>query len=691
MDAGVVRAFLDRVRYRIAWRAAAEGAAGGLAIACIAQLAWLRTVNAFSLSVVVALAAAAAAIRMRVSRVSPSRAALLIERCAPASRNVVATAAELIDGTVHAHDAVRARVLRDAVRVATSLQAAAVVPLRRALIGCGAALTLWLVTAAATSLERGDPVSNLTGAAPEIDAVDITVTAPPYSGRAPSELHDPSRVEALAGSSMHVAVRLRGRTSAAAVSLTSATGREPMKADARGIFGGDLAADADGYLAVELTEHGPVSRKLIGLSVTPDQPPRVRVTAPGKDLVLASAQRTVDVAIEATDDLGLATLVLRYTKVSGSGEQFTFSEGEIPVAITRTDARTWTARGVIDLAGLKLVAGDMLVYRGVATDRRPGAPPSESDAFFIEIPSPGSVAAGGFALDDELDRYGLSQQMVIQKTMDLIAKRASLAADSVGRAALALAAEQRAVRAQFVFMMGGEVAEEILAAAGLDLNEEAEAANEEDLAAGRMQNQGQLALIRAIRAMSRANTSLTAVRLDTALKEERNALAQLQSAFARARYILRALTLRERLDLTRRLSGDLSAVFRTTRPAAEPAAERRTIDLRRMLAALGTLAADRELGEAEANEASRLAEGVLAIDPAAPSLQRVAQRLNDGASAINRRQLDAARALLDSATIALGNVMRAGAARSPGRARGIEAGMLAGALVDALRAAGLSR
>src|SRR5688500_9810009 len=155
--------------------------------------------------------------------------------------------------------------------------------------------------------------------------------------------------------------------------------------------------------------------------------------------------------------------------------------------------------------------------------------------------------------------------MVVVKTERLIARAGSLPADSLQGEALAIAAEQRAVRAEFVFMMGGELAEEVLAAAGItDLDETAEAEAEEDIAAGRLANRGRTALVQAIRSMSRANSALIANDLRKALAEEKAAVTHLERAFSRTRYILRALTLRERLDLSRRLTGELSSAQSTT-------------------------------------------------------------------------------------------------------------------------------
>ncbi|MEO5569220.1 MAG: hypothetical protein ABIR92_12050, partial [Gemmatimonadaceae bacterium] len=186
----------------------------------------------------------------------------------------------------------------------------------------------------------------------------------------------------------------------------------------------DLIADRDGFIALRSDS---ATRRLIGLTVTPDQAPRVRVTAPGKDMFLADAKRRIPVAIEARDDISVASLKLRYTRVSGSGERFTFTEGELPIAINRPSNKEWRAQGTIDLGALQLQQGDMLVYRGAATDGRPGSVISESDAFIMEITSPGSIAAEGFSADDEMDKYALSQQMVILKTERLLARAATLA------------------------------------------------------------------------------------------------------------------------------------------------------------------------------------------------------------------------------------------------------------------------
>jgi hypothetical protein len=409
----------------------------------------------------------------------------------------------------------------------------------------------------------------------------------------------------------------------------------------------------------------------------------VRITAPGHDLKLADGRRTIDVAIEADDDVGLASLKLHYTRVSGSGERFTFTDGEVPLTIVRADRRDWKARASWRLDSLALEAGDMVVYRAIAADDRPGAAPSESDSYIAEVLAPGGIAAAGFAVDPEVERYALSEQMVILKTEKLVARKAAMPADSLPDAAAEIAAEQRRVRAEFVFMMGGEVGGADDATG--DLNETAETEAEGDLAAGRMLNQGRIALMSAIRMMSRADKALTVPDLDGALVQERAALAQLELTFSHSRIILRAFTEREKLDLTRRLSGTLADAARDIHPAIQPAADPRAATLRRALGEVATLAGTAHFGSDAQAGVAALAEEVLRIDPGAVPLQHVSQNLGDAAAALGRGDARDAHDLLDRAATALASALRSSLLGAPAAGGALDEDRLAGALADALR------
>jgi hypothetical protein len=326
----------------------------------------------------------------------------------------------------------------------------------------------------------------------------------------------------------------------------------------------------------------------------------------------------------------------------------------------------------------------MLIYRAVATDHRPGAPPAESDAFIVEIAAAGSAAVDGFAIDDREDRYAISQQMVIVKTERLLGRRSGMTAADVASEALDIAAEQRQVRAEFVFMMGGELAD-----AGLDLsslNEEAEAAGEDDLAAGRLANQGRLDILRAIRSMSRAASKLADGDVTAALPLEKEALGYLQRAFSKSRYILRTLGARERLDLSRRLTGLLAALGRDTRPAAEAPPNPRLDALRRLLADVAAVSLDRPAAAESGALLNVLAQRALQTDSASPLVRDAATKLTDLARAVATNR--ATTAMKDDAVAAIAALVRQ--ELPPGVGPAMPGGLadLAGALSDALRQGG---
>ena len=67
--------------------------------------------------------------------------------------------------------------------------------------------------------------------------------------------------------------------------------------------------------------------RLLQLQVQPDQRPAVTIEQPARDMLFGDAEGRVPVRIVARDDLNLASLVLRFTRIAGSGETFTFQEG----------------------------------------------------------------------------------------------------------------------------------------------------------------------------------------------------------------------------------------------------------------------------------------------------------------------------------------------------------------------------
>jgi hypothetical protein len=674
-----VRAFVARTRRRLALRAAAEGAATGLVLPILLGVfGWPGTLPRSAvfggLCVVIAI----------LFRLYSRRAPLMhplgyVEQRIAPSRNVITTAAELEAGA--GRSGIHGIIVGRAAELLRQTSPGLLVPMGRAVLAGVVAFGLWGVALArADEPIVGARALQKLGIARRaaISSIDVTITSPSYAAQQVIRLQNPSRIEALAGSKL----AFRIRSTAARIAIQTVARHDTLVvADDR--IDLTMMADADGFVAVQAVDSAARdARRLIGITVRPDAAPHVKITAPARDVVLKDGNGALDIAAIADDDIALSSLKLRYTKVAGSGERFTFSEGEIPIELARADARHWTVKTRWPLKSLALDAGDMVVYRAVAIDNRPGASPVESDAFIAEVASPGGMAAPGFSLDPDQERSAVSQQMVILKTERLLAAKPTMAPEEFASQSAELAAEQRKVRAEFVFMLGGELEDAPdPAASSTELNEVAEAEGEADILAGRNANAGHLAMLSAIRSMSRAAAALTTADVEPALPHERAALKALESALSRARILLRALSTKERLDMTRRLTGTLVDAASDVRPTVDAVVSPRTLALRRALADVAAIGGATELRR-NARELSRIAQQILVIDPSSAALQKVSSEL-DAASQSAAASKDAeARRAIDDATTALVTELRGSLGDASSRTRTIIDARLRGVLSD---------
>ncbi len=282
----------------------------------------------------------------------------------------------------------------------------------------------------------------------------VAVAPPAYTRRAAEELIDPIQISVVAGS------RVRIDTARGPL-------REWVAAASEGI---EVRPDPDG------------EPRFLSVIVVPDAPPSIRVVTPGKDTAFAAPVGQVAIQIDGSDDLGLATVSLRFTKASGGGENVAFTEGELPLALERRSDRQWIGRATLPLDRLDLTDGDILVYRAIARDTNPNGTPVQSDQYLIEIGRNAQIADAGFSLPTEEKKYAISQQMVIYKTEQLLTRLrqgpGAAGVDGLEQSRM-IAIEQRMVRAEVVFLSGGEVEDEV-----------EEAAHSHELAEGRMQNTG---------------------------------------------------------------------------------------------------------------------------------------------------------------------------------------------------------
>jgi hypothetical protein len=614
---------LNRAVRRARLVGAAEAAAIGAAAATISVVAGLLT------ALLVAL--------WRSRRASRAGVVRKLERFDPACRNVLVTADEIAAGRLSPPPFVRQHVQNEAAVRLESIDVTRALSTAALAGWTGVAAASWLLVAGVTTW-RGSTVPGafrLLGrgatarAAQPISShplhVSVRVEPPTYTAQPPVSMVDPVELTAIEGSTARLSIESDG----ARVSVEHDGATRTLARGADGRFAVSTTLTRSGYVLVSADDG---SRRMMPATVTPDALPTVRLATPGRDLVYDGGNPRIEFAARATDDFGLESLALRFTRVSGSGEQFSFTEGDIPLTITKTNARDWHGSASRSLADLGLKDGDMLVYHAEAADARPGDGRARSDAFFIEISRLGVAAGDAFSLPDEETRYALSQQMLIVKTERLNQRRGRLPVQDFAEASINLAVEQRMIRAELVFMLGGEVE-----------NEETEAEQSTELQEGRLANRGQRDLREATVAMSRVEKLLTGANTADALPAEHAAVNALQRAFTRDRYILRALASRSQLDWTRRLTGAASQAIGWRRQLADVPANRRAAALRSLLEGLGDLARrarGHQPGEADGIDGidDRAAIGVLAelavrVGSESAVLRQVAadlQRLADG-------------------------------------------------------------
>ena len=558
----------------------------------------------FAAAVVVASTAAAigaavlaiAVMWVRSTALSHVDAARLIERRFDALDNLVVTAAELDEHHREVRTEIGEEIRRQAAERIRSVNASQVVPLASplavaaaVLIGCGLlsridtdALTTDFAAASTRPMAPG-------GTAPLI----VKITPPSYTRRNSEVVENPMQVTVIAGSRVQI---------------------ESAGATLRDLIAAESAA-------LELRAAG--ESRFLSIVVLPDTPPLLRVVEPGKDTAFAEPKGRVPIAIESRDDLGMATLALRYTKASGGGENVSFTEGELPLRLDRVSDREWRASASVSLEALNLADGDIVVYRAIARDTNPSGAAVQSDQYVIEIGKNAAVIDAGFSLPAEEKKYAISQQMVIYKTEQLLKNRP---ADFLGEAQ-GIGVEQRMVRAEVVFLGGGEVEDEV-----------EEAAKSDELVEGRLQNAGRAEMLRAINFMSRAEAQLNDGRAAEALVFERQALASLERALDRRRYFLRTLPDRSRIDAARRLTGDRKEARSWNRD--EPAAV-----VPGSLDALRQVMGDLAAAAANATRVNAaLAARIAAIDPSSKDLQGAAVAV--AAAADDASRLDAVQAAM---------------------------------------------
>ena len=255
-------------------------------------------------------------------------------------------------------------------------------------------------------------------------ALRVTVTPPPYSGRASSTLDDPTSVDALVASSLTVsgdgeAALVHAALDSAPTPVTAREGRWSVTVP---------MPERPALMHLRSTVMGGRAR-LVVLAPIIDAAPAVILLLPARDTIVRAATGTLLLRAQLRDDIGLRDADFEIIVSSGREESFTFRSAIIGRVVLgrRPDGMLETR---LSLDSLALAPGDVLQVRAVARDANdktgPGVGRSETRALRVARLGEYDSVAVEAAPPGNPDGQGLSQRMLITLTEALQGQRRAL-------------------------------------------------------------------------------------------------------------------------------------------------------------------------------------------------------------------------------------------------------------------------
>jgi hypothetical protein len=437
---------------------------------------------------------------------------------------------------------------------------------------------LWLASddaVAEQSISHAAANGNENSAAISIEGLRVRVVPPAYSGLSVEEVSGDAPVRALIGSQIEVNLNTSGTVDGATLSFNGAS--NSMRALGAGRFNGAFTANASGafearVVADERSAPAPIVR---AVEVYNDVAPEARITEPASDQLLRALPNSpVVVRWTATDDLGLASVALKYIKSRGLGDSAKFTNGEASIgSVEHVSAREWRGTTALDLQRLDMQPGDTLVFWIEARDRNPNANTGRSASLAIAVAAPALAKLNlSDLMPNEIGRFLLSERQIIMRTEKLHSERARLAQVELKRRANDIAAEQRDFKNSFndfIHLEGEGEENETSASGSAPTVEEQVRASETERTAPHFHGIPEPPtnaptsvkdMTYAIRAMWDAEDALTNADTMQALNYERDALARLKRAQAAVRYVPPVVAQSKPLDLKRRYAGELAEI-----------------------------------------------------------------------------------------------------------------------------------
>jgi len=250
---------------------------------------------------------------------------------------------------------------------------------------------------------------------PFLGAVVLRVIYPGYLGRQPETLP--------VGEPMHLPrgteLSISGRASVplASAGLAGEAGDNVAFSTSGHTFSGRLIAEHSARLRwIASGGSGPVADlpAPLELDVLPDSAPRVEITAPTGDTVLAADDR-VGLGLTASDDHGLASVALRMARIVAGRDGVPVGQ---PVA--GAVGTSWVGVATVDVTALELKPGEAVRVRAEAVDQSPWSQRGVSRDLIIKRPTMEESRAGARTLGDsavkEARAAAAAQKSLAQRT-----------------------------------------------------------------------------------------------------------------------------------------------------------------------------------------------------------------------------------------------------------------------------------
>ncbi|MCK6558347.1 hypothetical protein HUU39_12135 [candidate division KSB1 bacterium] len=280
-------------------------------------------------------------------------------------------------------------------------------------------------------------------AAPEVKTLRVTYIYPREIARPPKTEESSGDVYAPAGTEVQIEVTATQALARAEWKMSDGSFTEmTLRSDTLATAGFTVAQD-DSYL-LRLTNRDGLSNKPVEyfIHVTPDEPPHITLTRPGRDLRPTMLE---EVTLEASvrEDFGLQQLTLIYTHNNQPSVRVDLLPQAARSQKPEATAVEYTAATVLYLEDLEVRPGDFISYYYEARDARQMA---TSDLYFFEIrpfeeefyralSQGGGSAQPGSGL-------AISQKEIITATWKLLQRRPAITAEEYNRGSAALAETQ---------------------------------------------------------------------------------------------------------------------------------------------------------------------------------------------------------------------------------------------------------